>query len=233
MSKNTYIKPIMMTRSKLFTFPQKINQIINQRLIYTFNQKFSQMYKIDTKNYKQNRTNKRFSFGSPFPLTLTAATLVSSTLFTTATLTSSNINEYSSSENWDMLGYTASSTTNKLLKDISKLYENYIDDPQCVYKICSRVDVDVDVGSGITNRNRNRNRDVLVILRKLPTTKTNEDRNNIYNQWTAQFTADKLEVLKIIDLQDPTITLTTAINKYIHVSVAHKLIFLYIKKYPQ
>lgn len=69
------------------------------------------------------------------------------------------------------------------LDSIVKKYKSFIK-PEHVYKICRGKD---------TNK-------WIVIMKKLPDTITNEDRKNVYNRHYAKFRANKLRVIKIINI---------------------------------
>jgi antitoxin component YwqK of YwqJK toxin-antitoxin module len=81
------------------------------------------------------------------------------------------------------------------LENIKKIYQDYTYDPDCVYKSLNY-----------------QNKIYMIILQKLPDTKTNELRNMIANQEFAKFRASHLKVLKIFNIEIPEIEYDSCIN---------------------
>jgi antitoxin component YwqK of YwqJK toxin-antitoxin module len=80
------------------------------------------------------------------------------------------------------------------LDEIKILYKRYIDDPVNVYKKC---------------------RDQwIVIMKPLPGTRTNESRDNVRDPGYAKFRANKLKVLVIFSIFDPSKRMRAIINTY-------------------
>ena len=71
---------------------------------------------------------------------------------------------------------------NEILDRIKRKYKHYIENPLCVYKLCQS--------------------EWLVIMEKLPSTKTNETRPNVKNHMYAKFRANKLKVLAIVNVNN-------------------------------
>jgi hypothetical protein len=88
----------------------------------------------------------------------------------------------------DYFGQIIKSTKDRCYADVMKEFEEYTDDPQYVYKMC-------------TDR-------YLVVLKKLDHTKTNEsrksDRKYPINPSCAKYRANILEVVQMIDILDRT-----------------------------
>lgn len=96
------------------------------------------------------------------------------------------------------------------MNNLDKLFiecKSFTSDPMCVYKKCVDMISDPDPGT-------DPDRKWLVILRKLPDTKTNEKRQNVINPKCAKFRANKLKVIKIINVDDPSITKKHILNKF-------------------
>jgi hypothetical protein len=83
---------------------------------------------------------------------------------------------------------------NQGLKDIRKLYEQYIDNPTYVYKMCDGR--------------------YIVIMKKIPFTKTNEKRKNIVDIKYAKCRANCLEVCVIFNVNHPSQKMNHVINIY-------------------
>jgi len=75
---------------------------------------------------------------------------------------------------------------------IRLMYHQYISDPECVYKMCT---------DGTVHRDDPTSK-WLVVMKKESDTKTNENRENILDPFHAKYRADKLRVLKIINVND-------------------------------
>lgn len=90
------------------------------------------------------------------------------------------------------------------LAKITKYYKKFIKNKNYVYKLCN------DVLS-----KKDHNKKWLVILKFLPETKTNELRNNVSDKAFAKFRADKLEVVKIININDPKKTKKYIVSEFI------------------
>uniref|UniRef100_A0A6C0ECH9 Uncharacterized protein n=1 Tax=viral metagenome TaxID=1070528 RepID=A0A6C0ECH9_9ZZZZ len=87
------------------------------------------------------------------------------------------------------------------LEQLRKLFEEYENDESIVYKKC---------------------KDSIVALKKLKDTITNESRKGIYNPLFAKFRADKLKVIKIVDIV--TLESLKCVNNYIYdKSIEYKL----------
>lgn len=92
-----------------------------------------------------------------------------------------------------------SENKNTKLQIILELYKEYIAD-NYVYKVCN---------------NSDGKRKWIVILHKFTRTKTNEERSDVVNNNYAKFRANKLQVIKIFDMNEPTVTIDVVKNKYI------------------
>lgn len=90
------------------------------------------------------------------------------------------------------------SRLNELLEKCSK----YTNDKSYVYKLCCDV-------SDKENRTK-----WLVIMQKLNISKTNEDRTGVVNKDHVKFRANKLEVVEIIDINDPSINKDIIVSEY-------------------
>lgn len=89
----------------------------------------------------------------------------------------------------------------KSLEDILKICEEYTSDKKYVYKSC--------------NNYPDRSREWLVIMEKCHDTITNEDRKCVINTDHAKFRADKLMVVKIININDGSMSSTKIVNAYL------------------
>jgi antitoxin component YwqK of YwqJK toxin-antitoxin module len=89
------------------------------------------------------------------------------------------------------------------LNEIMILYSQYIDDPDCVYKKC---------------KNR-----WIVVMKPLPSTRTNESRDNVRDPGYAKFRADKLKVLVIFSIFDPSKKMRAIINKFGKIKIKYKV----------
>jgi antitoxin component YwqK of YwqJK toxin-antitoxin module len=92
---------------------------------------------------------------------------------------------------------------NETLDRIKKTYASYISDPKCVYKLCddrlrdNRICNNRPCDDRLYDDNQ-----WIIILQKLPSTRTNAGRSNIKNQKYAKHRANVLKVLKIININD-------------------------------
>jgi antitoxin component YwqK of YwqJK toxin-antitoxin module len=84
---------------------------------------------------------------------------------------------------------------------IQKINRRYLVEDKYVYKKCS------------DTLRKDKSRKWLVILKKIRTTKTNEERKTI-DPKTAKFRASELRVVRIINLNDPTKTIRYLVNDY-------------------
>jgi hypothetical protein len=87
-----------------------------------------------------------------------------------------------------------------MLDHLKNECKQYIEDPECVYKLCDNK--------------------WLVIMKKLPDTITNELRKDVKNANNAKFRANKLNVLKIINVFDGTTT-QSILNQFNNSSVIY------------
>jgi hypothetical protein len=92
---------------------------------------------------------------------------------------------------------------NSTLDKIKIQYKQYIDDPDCVYKQC---------------RDR-----WIVIMKLLPDTRTNETRNNVRDAQYAKFRANKLKVLVIFSIKNPSKRMRAIINEYAMTQIKYKV----------
>lgn len=92
--------------------------------------------------------------------------------------------------------------TNRGLRILLHNCKEYIKDENYVYKLC------LDCTSEDTRRKW------LIILKKCPDTKTNEARDYVFDKFYAKFRANKLEVIKIINIRSPQNTKTTIISEF-------------------
>jgi antitoxin component YwqK of YwqJK toxin-antitoxin module len=90
--------------------------------------------------------------------------------------------------------YQALLMDERRLEEIKTIYSNYIEDPEYVYKICMK--------------------QYIVIMKKLPTTQTNEKRDKVGDPGYAKFRADCLEVCVIININEPMQKLEYVISNY-------------------
>lgn len=86
------------------------------------------------------------------------------------------------------------------LEIITKICDEYKDE-KYVYKKCN-------------DEYNNSSREWLVVLEKLPETKTNEERVNVIDKNCAKFRGDKFKVVKIINVNDSTIQKTKIVNSF-------------------
>jgi antitoxin component YwqK of YwqJK toxin-antitoxin module len=93
--------------------------------------------------------------------------------------------------------------SNDVLAEISEKYYQYIIDDSYVYKICC------DLLS-----NNGKYREWLVIMQKINDTVTNEGRTNVVDAAYAKFRANKLNVIEIINVNDPRISTKFITNEY-------------------
>lgn len=87
----------------------------------------------------------------------------------------------------------------------------YVSDEKYVYKLCYNF-----TGS-------NCKREWLVVLEKLYYTRTNEKRSNVVDASCAKFRADVLQVVEIINVNDPKITTNKILNTYDYVIVKYEV----------
>jgi hypothetical protein len=88
------------------------------------------------------------------------------------------------------------------LEKINKLYKRFTENPNCVYKKC------VDYFS------EDNSRKWLIVLEKLDDSETNEARDNVMDKKCAKFRANKLKVLKIINVNKPRFTKKYILSTY-------------------
>jgi hypothetical protein len=86
------------------------------------------------------------------------------------------------------------------LNRIKLMCHRYISDPECVYKMCTE-----DITA----------KQWLVIMKKRPDSKTNENRKNIFDPFHAKYRADKLYVLKIINVNNIEETVDSIFHKHL------------------
>jgi len=96
------------------------------------------------------------------------------------------------------------------LEKIKKKYEKYIG-PNYVYKKC------------IDFLAKNLSMKWLVILEKIKGTKTNEGRFRVVNRAYAKFRADKLRVIKIINVNNPNLTKKYIVNIFNDIKIRYKV----------
>lgn len=95
--------------------------------------------------------------------------------------------------------------TNSLLEPILNVCKKYTNDELYVYKVCCDI---------LSNESNKDNIKWLVVMKKLDDTKTNEGRKNIVNKDCAKFRANKLLVVKIININKPSLSKKYIVNKY-------------------
>lgn len=93
-------------------------------------------------------------------------------------------------------------TSDYILDELYKICSVYKDDDSYVYKLCNDY---------LNNDESNR---WLVIMQKLPDTETNESRSNVVKKEHAGFRANKLKVIKIVDIYDPNNVKNSIISLY-------------------
>jgi hypothetical protein len=81
--------------------------------------------------------------------------------------------------------------------------KEYLTDDLCVYKLCCNV-LDDD----------NNIRKWFVVMKKTAETKTNENRSDVFDKDHANFRANKLIVIEIMNVDNPSIKKDFIINKY-------------------
>lgn len=116
--------------------------------------------------------------------------------------------------------------SNKNFTEIDKVCEKYKLDSSFVYKIC------IDASGMITKNSESKiylkdfktieqelnkmEKKWIVVMQKMDDTDTNESRNDVKDKRFAKFRADKLKVVNILDVNNPTITKKAIVNTYNH-----------------
>lgn len=86
-------------------------------------------------------------------------------------------------------------------REVLKKCEPYVNDCSYVYKLCTHTE------------RESSNIEWFVILQKIPDeTKTNEERKNVVDKSYAKFRANKLKVIDIFNVNDPSVSRTHVVN---------------------
>jgi antitoxin component YwqK of YwqJK toxin-antitoxin module len=94
----------------------------------------------------------------------------------------------------------SSNSNDKNLDRIINACSKYISDSSCVYKTCRDIKNELSYW--------------LIVLQKLAGTLTNEHRDNVIDENYAKFRGDKFKVVDIINIDDPSVTTKSIVNKY-------------------
>src|SRR5271170_1795590 len=92
--------------------------------------------------------------------------------------------------------------SDQCLEVLQKICEIYTCSDKYVYKSCFNLPDEIEI------------REWLVVLEKLDDTITNETRSNAVDKQHAKFRADKLKVIKIVNMKNPMLTKTHIVNEY-------------------
>jgi antitoxin component YwqK of YwqJK toxin-antitoxin module len=104
-----------------------------------------------------------------------------------------------------------------ILNELYDMHSEYVNNDAYVYKMCNDLSnyLSNDPSNDPSNDSFNKlSNDWLVIMEKTDKTITNENRKSVINKEHAKFRASRLKVIKIINVDDPTITKTKIINMY-------------------
>lgn len=95
---------------------------------------------------------------------------------------------------------TADTIKENALEQIKLMCKNYINSPKYVYKLCNP--------HGIKS-----NDEYIVVLEKLPSTVTNEERDSVYDARYAKFRGSEFKVVAIINTDNPKQIIRSATNR--------------------
>lgn len=101
--------------------------------------------------------------------------------------------------------------THSTLNKLYKLYSKYTKNPLYVYKICCDA---LGKETPSTYMDGSFSKKWIVIMKKISDTETNENRDGVIDDLYAKFRANKLLVVKIININNPKLTKKYIVNEY-------------------